>query len=92
MVRELTLFNDQVRAIDRMFTRGMNELGMRPMMLTDLMFSNMRGHTIPEDGSFITTEQTVRRKLQCKHVYDDDGNFVKAELLPIEDDHAESTE
>jgi hypothetical protein len=34
----------------------------------------------------------VRRKLQCKHVYDDDGNFVKAELLPVEDDHAESTE
>jgi|TARA_R100001530_G_scaffold34113_1_gene26668 cytosine/adenosine deaminase-related metal-dependent hydrolase len=85
-MRELTLFNDQVRAIDRMFSRGLSELGMRPMVMADLMFSNMRGHSIPEDGSYITTEQTIKRRLQCKHVYDDDGNFVKAELLPVEDE------
>ena len=40
---------------------------------------------VPEDGAVITQSRMVTDRLKVKHILDDDGNFIKAELIPIKE-------
>lgn len=88
--RSLTLFDSQVRAIDRMFDRAFKEFHMTPIEFGNSLVDHWRDTSyreglVPEDGAVITQSRMVTDRLKVKHILDDDGNFIKAELIPIKE-------
>tara|TARA_R100000656_G_scaffold22614_1_gene20084 strand:- start:414 stop:632 length:219 start_codon:yes stop_codon:yes gene_type:complete len=47
--------------------------------------TSYREGLVPEDGAVITQSRMVTDRLKVKHILDDDGNFIKAELIPIKE-------
>jgi hypothetical protein len=94
-MRSLALFDSQVRAIDRIFDRAFKEFHMTPIEFGNRLVDHWRdtkefgqsylAGLVPEDGAVITQSRMVTDRLKVKHILDDDGNFIKAELIPIKE-------